>query len=513
VEDTADQDELRSENGQSRGANSKQEDGTSQKLDNSGDSEPRLPFKQLGDVLDQWYNKHREIADAHERNEKTETHPDSTDMEGVEFEHLPDAMAKVDAQAIGAASAEESVTLNKDNEIEDDGGASGTPQSNINLDDVQEDSHDRYSEGDHMQVHSNDILAETAKPTSFVGDERQVDDRHGASSSPAENSQSDDVEDMDERLMNAHISLDEGPNGVSFEDAQKLWAMHEESTRSLALILTEHLRLILQPTQATKMRGDFRTGKRLNIKRIIPYIASSYKRDKIWMRRSTPTKRTYQIMLAIDDSKSMAESQSYDLAFETLALIAKSMSMLEVGELSVVGFGENLKVAHDFSTPFTSEAGARTVQHFTFSQTKTNVKRLLVESIALFRAARLRATGSATDLWQLQLIISDGICDDHPSIRQLVREAHEERIMIVFIVVDFATQTSSGAASSKQSILDMPTAYFVQDEAGNTQLKMVKYLDTFPFKYYLIVQNIQELPNVLAGALRQWFAEVVDSKI
>jgi midasin len=40
---------------------------------------------------------------------------------------------------------------------------------------------------------------------------------------------------------------------------------------------------------------------------------------------------------------------------------------------------------------------------------------------------------------------------------------------------------------------------------------MVKYLDTFPFRYYLIVRDVQELPGVLAGALRQWFAEVVES--
>jgi hypothetical protein len=36
------------------------------------------------------------------------------------------------------------------------------------------------------------------------------------------------------------------------------------------------------------------------IKRIIPYIASQYKRDKIWMRRSIPSKRNYQIMLAVE---------------------------------------------------------------------------------------------------------------------------------------------------------------------------------------------------------------------
>jgi hypothetical protein len=43
------------------------------------------------------------------------------------------------------------------------------------------------------------------------------------------------------------------------------------------------------------MKGDYRTGKRLNMKKIIPYIASQFKKDKIWLRRSKPAKREYQV--------------------------------------------------------------------------------------------------------------------------------------------------------------------------------------------------------------------------
>jgi midasin len=257
------------------------------------------------------------------------------------------------------------------------------------------------------------------------------------------------------------------------------------------------------------MRGDFRAGKRLNIKKIIPYIASSYKRDKIWMRRAIPSKRSYQVMLAIDDSESMTERESKNLAFDTLALVAKGMAMLEVGEVCVVGFGEEINVAHDFGLPYTSEAGAEILRQFTFAQSKTDVRKLLQESISLFREARMRATGSASDLWQVQLIISDGECEDHASIRQLVRQAHEERIMVVFIIVDSAARNTTG--STKQSILDLSRAEFVKDANGEAQLKMTKYLDTFPFQYYLIVRDVLELPGVLAGALRQWFAEVVEA--
>src|SRR6201996_6360807 len=151
------------------------------------------------------------------------------------------------------------------------------------------------------------------------------------------------------------------------------------------------------------------------------------------------------------------------------------------------------------------------VQQFTFSQGKTNMQKLLSESITLFREARMKGTGSSSDLWQLQLIISDGICEDHPSLRQLVRQAHEERIMIVFIVIDPAVRSSGISNGSKQSIMDLQAAEFIKDESGEMQLKMTKYLDTFPFRYYLLVRDVQELPGVLATALRQWFAEVVDT--
>ena len=47
--------------------------------------------------------------------------------------------------------------------------------------------------------------------------------------------------------------------------------------------MCEALRL-LEPTHATQM-SDFRTGKRLNMRAIIPFVASQFRKDKIWLRR------------------------------------------------------------------------------------------------------------------------------------------------------------------------------------------------------------------------------------
>ena len=46
---------------------------------------------------------------------------------------------------------------------------------------------------------------------------------------------------------------------------------------------------------------------------------------------------------------------------------------------------------------------------------------------------------------------------------------------------------------------------------GSTRLRINRYLDSFPFTYYLVVSDVRELPSVLAAALRQWFTEVVES--
>ena len=355
-----------------------------------------------------------------------------------------------------------------------------------------------------IDIHATEVEGqqEQSRPGAFIANSR---DRNQTSEQPTSSgAQSEEgTDDLDNDLSTTHLVCTNELSPHSALEARRLWSHYDSLTHDLALSLTEQLRLILAPTLATKMRGDFRTGKRLNIKRIIPYIASQYKRDKIWMRRSIPSKRNYQIMLAVDDSKSMGESGSGQLAFETLALVAKSLSMLEVGEICIVGFGNAVVVAHDFDKPFSSEAGVQILQHFNFQHTKTNVRKLVADSITLFREARRKSFNASTDLWQLEIIISDGLCEDHDTIRRLVRQAQEERIMIVFVIVD--------ALLKGESIMDMSQAVFQPDATGETKLKIQRYLDGFPFPYYIVLGNVRELPGVLAQALRQWFAEVVES--
>jgi midasin len=480
--------------------------------DETQDSAEAQPFKKLGDALERWHKQQTKIRDAPEEKDKGQEQPMEVDGDETEFQHLQDEDAQPDAQAMGTATEDQAHAVDEsmaiDNESKDlpetfqpEEAEPEEPAIEDAMDVEMVEENEEKEQSDAYEGRAGAMIQQANKER-----EREPGVQHTQHAPDVE----EEIEEVDVQLSTTHIDdLNTLFNSRSNSEARQLWTHYESLTHDLSLSLTEQLRLILAPTLATKMRGDFRTGKRLNIKRIIPYIASQYKRDKIWMRRSVPSKRSYQIMLALDDSKSMGQSGSGSLAFETLVMVSKSLSMLEVGEICVVGFGENVRVAHDFETPFSAEAGPKIFQNFGFDQNRTDVTKLVRESIEHFRTARAKASSSPADLWQLELIISDGVCDSsaHDDIRRLLREAIEERIMIVFIIVDDVKSKKSG-----ESVMDLKEAKFMKDEAtGATNVKIERYLDTFPFQYYLIVSDVKELPGVLATLLRQWFAEVADS--
>lgn len=165
--------------------------------------------------------------------------------------------------------------------------------------------------------------------------------------------------DVAERRSEIESMLGRWSRGPSSMEATNAWSSISALTESAARELSEKLRLVLEPTLTSRLKGDYRTGKRINMRKVIPYIASEFRKDKIWLRRTKPSKRDYQIVLAIDDSSSMADNHSKELAFESLSLIGKAMTYLEVGQLAVVNFGERVNVLHPFGENFTEESGAR----------------------------------------------------------------------------------------------------------------------------------------------------------
>ncbi|KAL0653564.1 hypothetical protein Bca4012_096255 [Brassica carinata] len=182
--------------------------------------------------------------------------------------------------------------------------------------------------------------------------------------------------------------------------------------------LAEQLRLVLEPTIASKLSGDYRTGKRINMKKVIPYIASHYRKDKIWLRRTKPNKRDYQV--------------------------------LEMGSLAVASFGKegSIKMLHDFDQSFTTESGIKMISGLTFKQENlirdepvANLLRNMNEMLE-----NLASTRRHSPLQQLVLIIGDGKFHEREKLKRSVRKFLQQKRMVVYILLD---------DNAEQSVLDL----------------------------------------------------------
>ncbi|KAL2462441.1 ATPase [Forsythia ovata] len=289
------------------------------------------------------------------------------------------------------------------------------------------------------------------------------------------------------------------------EDAAALWRRYELLTSRLSQELAEQLRLVMEPTLASKLQGDYKTGKRINMKKVIPYIASHYRKDKIWLRRTRPNKRDYQVVIAVDDSSSMSESRCGDVAIEALVTVCRAMSQLEVGNLAVASFGQkgNIRLLHDFDQPFTGEAGIKMISSLTFKQENTIADEPMVDLLKYLNnmldaaAMNARLPSGYNPLQQLVLIIADGRLHEKEHLKRCVRDILSKKRMVAFLLID----------SPHESIMDLMEATFPD---GKTEL--VKYLDSFPFPFYVVLKNIEALPRTLADLLRQWFELMQNSR-
>ncbi|KAL5111458.1 Midasin [Taenia crassiceps] len=271
------------------------------------------------------------------------------------------------------------------------------------------------------------------------------------------------------------------------------WRTCVARSSALSVRLCEALRLVLEPTRASRMKGDFRTGKRLNMRKIIPYLASHFRKDKIWMRRTQPNQRDYRILIGVDNSSSMADNLCKQMTFEALATVINALNLLEAGKIGVCSFGESVEVVHQLGEPWTNEMGAEMLAKFDFKQSRTSLTQLLVAAVRLMQVAGEGSGGGhGTAASQLLLILSDGVFSEDPqssTLQAAVRLARDHRLFVVCVIID--------DVKKKHSIFDLRR----YEGPG----RLTPYMDFFPLPFYLVLRDVTALPQLLAEALRQWF--------
>jgi midasin len=290
------------------------------------------PLRNLGDAQKKWEQKLAVVQDGEEV-------PDGGDEEGpgveggTEFEFATGKEERDGQQALAAATDEQITEQRLHAREEDEGHADAECQDGADLVDDDRDVSMRDDDSDvqasrgvqqvsgpgksgigqvdnEQMVHVDAEEAMLEKEDGVGLDSIQESLAYVEVDFDAENDELTEIRSGIERLLNGEVSIRSARDeeNSAHDDAargRELWQRCAAATAGLTGELVEQLRLVLEPTQASRLSGDYKTGKRLNMKKVIGYIASNFRQDKIWLRRTSPDKRQYQVVLAIDETKSM----------------------------------------------------------------------------------------------------------------------------------------------------------------------------------------------------------------
>ncbi|KAL5697769.1 hypothetical protein ACHQM5_028886 [Ranunculus cassubicifolius] len=463
------------------------------------------PYRSVGDALEKWKERVKVSVDAEENNTDVMDEGEGEDKAN-EYGFVPES-EKGTSQALGPATSEQ---------IDHNIKGSNNPEGDEDLPERKEDT-------SNSQKHDSEILpskVHNAASMQKLDEEMQNSDLNDKA--PLDETLDDKVDIMSKDLvsvkksyMDEEISLSQLNNltiddeefgkaktlemSTDFADASALWRKYEQTTTRLSQELAEQLRLVMEPTVASKLQGDYKTGKRINMKKVIAYIASHYRKDKIWLRRTRPNKRDYQVVVAVDDSRSMSESHCGDVAIEALVTVCRAMSQLEVAQLAVASFGTkgNIKLLHDFDQHFTGESGMKMISSLKFEQENTIEDKPVLDLLMYLNnkldsaETNSRLPSGQSPLQQLVLIISDGFLHEKERVKRYVRDLLSKNRMVAFLIID-----------PKDTITHLPE---ISIEEGTGKMTTSKYLNSFPFPYYIVLKDIEALPRTLADLLRQWF--------
>ncbi|XP_069866566.1 midasin isoform X1 [Dipodomys merriami] len=469
-------------------------------------------------------HKRLRTMDTENQHEQKSAEPEAQVEDADAFEHIKQGSNTFDAQTYDVASKEQQQTakdFNKEEETED-GPMDIEQEEELRTEDKEQLKLDEVKSGTRAASSFEEMELETQ--TIKTDEDPRTDRSHKETDEKPERSRDSTIhtlhqylvdtifqpflKDVNELRQEMERQLEtwqpqESGNAEEEKAAAEMWQSYLVLTAPLSQQLCEQLRLILEPTQAAKLKGDYRTGKRLNMRKVIPYIASQFRKDKIWLRRTKPSKRQYQICLAIDDSSSMLDNHTKQLAFESLAVIGNALTLLEVGQIAVCSFGESVKLLHPFHEQFSDYSGSQILRLCKFQQKKTKIAQFLEAVPNMFAAAQQLSHNINPETAQLLLIVSDGrglFLEGKERVLAAVQASRNANIFVIFVVLD--------NPSSRDSILDIKVPIF----KGPGEMPEIRsYMEEFPFPFYIILRDVNALPETLSDALRQWFELVAAS--
>ena len=259
------------------------------------------------------------------------TAPEQQETNGKDADSiLPDQMAEEEVNEVDSDEKDDS---KDDDESQESGGKHSTsvpsqkmqmkerePNGNSTEDvneDVDDEDVEMNLEEEVQSDGSNDVLAQESIEDDVDGDGDQHMKEYLSSEDDGEDESKDDVIALDLTAADLAASREAITKMLALRSdddvnrAHTIWSRIDSITASGSAASLRTIEVDPRADFSNEIeRGLSHCGKRINMRKIIPYIASSYWKDKIWLRRKKPSKRQYQIMIAIDDSESMQPRES-----------------------------------------------------------------------------------------------------------------------------------------------------------------------------------------------------------
>lgn len=175
------------------------------------------------------------------------------------------------------------------------------------------------------------------------------------------------------------------------------------------------------------------------MKKVISFIASHYRNDKIWLRRTMPSKRDYKILLAIDDTLSMREGGLGFFSLEALTTITEALHRLEVGKVAVAAIRDRMDLLQTFEegAQLSNERSAFVLSQFDF---QFSAPKSADYAMAHFvrdanKLLDISCGGGDTSSLPFVIVLSDGRFNKN-NVRQYLNEARDKRYLYIFVILD-----------------------------------------------------------------------------
>jgi midasin len=176
------------------------------------------------------------------------------------------------------------------------------------------------------------------------------------------------------------------------------------------------------------------------MKKVISFIASHYRNDKIWLRRTLPSKRDYKILIAIDDSLSMKENNLGFFSLEAMVALTEALNRLEVGKVAVARIRDRMDLVHSFDDNYTAERASFIVSQFSFEHCAAtsadhSMSNFVRDSNKLLDMQNSISGSGSTINCPFVIVLSDGRFNKD-NVRRYIREAKEKHYLYIFVVLD-----------------------------------------------------------------------------